>query len=689
MPNNNIYVGERYIPIYDGYWSNTKDYEALTIVTQPSSNSSYISRRPVPAGTPLTNNTYWALQATGNQDLDDLKNQIQTVQTNVDNLSQTVATDSGKITALETSNQEIIAKNTEQDTAIAGNTTNITNVTEEVNTLTTNVNTSLDNLTKQDENFEDRISALENAEVKGGNYAWKLASDYEITPGTDCFSQLAALTANDYIAFPAGEYLCLPTAATTINAHCYFMEGSKFRTKSKADDPDNLLTFVKYVKIDDSDTVVFPWHNVKIYNPTIHSNWFDATYDRFFDPSVAYLKMYSSITVYGDIQVNHDMVIEGIPTITPILQPAASNHKLTFNNATKFKHLQLGGGITLQDADYYIFDSCKIMMSNAKIFGSNSQWKSNFYFKNCTFSKYSSAPITLLGICGGSGVTIIDGCRTEYTVTEDSGTFIGTQYGYILNSKLDIGSISLMQMQPCFIQNSEITCSVSALHTVINSTIKLNNGTTVPWFKFVANSTLRFLTQFSYKDNDSLFYNVIFNGDNEAEQYSHTFNNAVYISCSFRINNSQQNLWNLESNSSYLPILITCTGISPVENSTAVVMGNNFNPLLSLEAHAVGNNGIPTSSIPLISGQSSSFYCELYGNLLRPTGSFQYSQNFTFEAFTDSSSPLTATGEFISGKKYKVTITGNVFNSTKYIMVYVKYKGNFITSFILFNSNAT
>lgn len=43
----------------DGDWDNTKDYDKLTIVLDRSVYKTYISRRPVPAGTVLTNIRYW------------------------------------------------------------------------------------------------------------------------------------------------------------------------------------------------------------------------------------------------------------------------------------------------------------------------------------------------------------------------------------------------------------------------------------------------------------------------------------------------------------------------------------------------------------------------------------------------------------------------------------------------------
>lgn len=58
----NVYVGLRYVPKFDGDWDNTKTYEPLMIVTYQG--NSYTSRTFVPTGIEITNEEYWAL--TGN-----------------------------------------------------------------------------------------------------------------------------------------------------------------------------------------------------------------------------------------------------------------------------------------------------------------------------------------------------------------------------------------------------------------------------------------------------------------------------------------------------------------------------------------------------------------------------------------------------------------------------------------------
>lgn len=87
---NNIYVGARYIPRIMGEYNNETAYEALDIVT--SGGVGYISRQPVPAGTAVTNKTYWAMWGSGNAA--------------IDSLTKRVATNESDINALETGLQQ-------------------------------------------------------------------------------------------------------------------------------------------------------------------------------------------------------------------------------------------------------------------------------------------------------------------------------------------------------------------------------------------------------------------------------------------------------------------------------------------------------------------------------------------------------------------------------------------------------
>lgn len=49
----------RVAPVPCGTWDGQNEYERLDVVTSPSGNASYIARRDVPIGTPLSDKSYW------------------------------------------------------------------------------------------------------------------------------------------------------------------------------------------------------------------------------------------------------------------------------------------------------------------------------------------------------------------------------------------------------------------------------------------------------------------------------------------------------------------------------------------------------------------------------------------------------------------------------------------------------
>lgn len=55
------YIGGRIVPDHGGVWDKSKKYEELTIVLNAATGDSYISRRPVPAGTEIYEEHYWSL----------------------------------------------------------------------------------------------------------------------------------------------------------------------------------------------------------------------------------------------------------------------------------------------------------------------------------------------------------------------------------------------------------------------------------------------------------------------------------------------------------------------------------------------------------------------------------------------------------------------------------------------------
>ena len=85
-----VYLGKVGITVEKDYWSNTKDYDKLTIVQDEDTGNTYISRVPVPSGQLLSNRTYWILLTHGNSSTDysgDIASLSESIQGIVERLS--------------------------------------------------------------------------------------------------------------------------------------------------------------------------------------------------------------------------------------------------------------------------------------------------------------------------------------------------------------------------------------------------------------------------------------------------------------------------------------------------------------------------------------------------------------------------------------------------------------------------
>ena len=70
------YVGKRIVPLPCGEWVQSREYEMLSVVLETSSGDSYIARRQVPAGTAITDTSYWAKSSDFSQQLQNVSDQL-------------------------------------------------------------------------------------------------------------------------------------------------------------------------------------------------------------------------------------------------------------------------------------------------------------------------------------------------------------------------------------------------------------------------------------------------------------------------------------------------------------------------------------------------------------------------------------------------------------------------------------
>ena len=102
------YIGARYVPTFANpvQWNSNTAYEALTIVT--NLGNSYTSRKPVPAGTPLTNAEYWVNTGNFNAQVGELENEVTAISQQTDQNTADIQEILDRIDATELANKKIV-----------------------------------------------------------------------------------------------------------------------------------------------------------------------------------------------------------------------------------------------------------------------------------------------------------------------------------------------------------------------------------------------------------------------------------------------------------------------------------------------------------------------------------------------------------------------------------------------------
>ena len=99
------YIGARYIPRFCGTYDATQQYTALDVVDN-GAGTSYIAKKTVPAGTPLTNAEYWAIYGAASGAILDLEDRMSSAENTIDTLNDVT------IPAIESSIRNLNRKGT-------------------------------------------------------------------------------------------------------------------------------------------------------------------------------------------------------------------------------------------------------------------------------------------------------------------------------------------------------------------------------------------------------------------------------------------------------------------------------------------------------------------------------------------------------------------------------------------------
>ncbi len=70
------YVGKRIVPLPCGEWVQNREYEMLSVVLHKATGDSYMARRQVPAGTAITDTTFWTKSSEWSQQVKNMSDQL-------------------------------------------------------------------------------------------------------------------------------------------------------------------------------------------------------------------------------------------------------------------------------------------------------------------------------------------------------------------------------------------------------------------------------------------------------------------------------------------------------------------------------------------------------------------------------------------------------------------------------------
>ena len=101
------YIGARYVPRFVGTYDATQIYDALDVVDN-GSGTSYIARKTVPAGTPLTNTEYWFVYGASSGAIIQLQNDMIAAQGDILTLQGDVLTINNELDYIEEKGRRII-----------------------------------------------------------------------------------------------------------------------------------------------------------------------------------------------------------------------------------------------------------------------------------------------------------------------------------------------------------------------------------------------------------------------------------------------------------------------------------------------------------------------------------------------------------------------------------------------------
>lgn len=100
------YIGARYVPKFMGAYSATTQYEALSVVDD-GYGTSYISKKPTPPNTPLTNAEYWAVYGASSGAILDLQGRMTSAENDINVIKGSILSIGGQISDIDNEVEDV------------------------------------------------------------------------------------------------------------------------------------------------------------------------------------------------------------------------------------------------------------------------------------------------------------------------------------------------------------------------------------------------------------------------------------------------------------------------------------------------------------------------------------------------------------------------------------------------------
>lgn len=247
------YVGRRIVPKHGGIWDKTKEYEELIIVLCQETGVSYISKLPVPAGTEIFNEHYWAVCS-------EFSEQIRLAE---DHLTQTAEDVHTELTETESRISKNVSETEERVTQKLTDT--VQNVNDSLSDTTTTLAKKVTDAQKQ---LEDGRTAMQQSAVSLNSRMNSIASgkttdketlDARVDSAGKTYDSFGAHLRSRADKFYANGMPFSYTGAVNLNTTEHQLEfsgnfiylgakGNKLLTKPEPVpyNPDALLTYISY-----------------------------------------------------------------------------------------------------------------------------------------------------------------------------------------------------------------------------------------------------------------------------------------------------------------------------------------------------------------------------------------------------------------------------------------------------------